>query len=759
MSSSPPSPSSRRSLRAVVVLLVLLVPAVLAASGAAARSVLDPVLVGGPEGTVRMVLRVPDGATGPAAAVSASVDGVPQPAVVEPLLSDGLAVAYVVDASADGAAVLPSALAGAADLALAAPAGARHALVTDAAPPVVVVPWPTGAADTVDRLGDVRSGGARDTAAALDAAVAQLPAEPAGPRLVVLYTSAPDAGGEPAAAVAERLRAVGAVLAVVATPDGTAVPPFWADVAAATGGTAVAAPPGGGLAPTEQVVSAMTATRLLSTPAPARLPATVVVRVGSSTTEVVVPGTAPDGPRLGVLIAVVAVVALVLVEVVLRRRRKARAALEPAHRSVWSVPPLPEGLLDRDALSVQVQDALGNGRPVWLRAQDDRAGLGTTTALLAYAHRHRDRYDVVWWIPALDPELVPDRLAEFAVALGPATADDPADAATTALLTALGHRGRWLLLFDDAADPDRLGPYLPQGLGDVLIASDDAAWGEVAAQVTVPAFARSESVALLRSGRPDVRPATADGIASTLDDLPLAVAAAAALLVDDDADAVHAHLADAAAARPESERAAVALEVALDRLAGDDPLATALLTLAAWLGPTPVPLSLVTGSRDVLPPPLHSAAGGAGALRDRAGVLGRRGLARATSDDLLVHPVTAALVRGRTGQDHAGSGGWAAIAVRMVRAALPDDPATRADDPAWRMLLPHLLAVTDPARPLDVVAADVSLLLARAGEQLTARGRPDAGRVLLEDARRLAGDAGTGSAAAPSPGNGRPAGS
>ena len=67
--------------------------------------------------------------------------------------------------------------------------------------------------------------------------------------------------------------------------------------------------------------------------------------------------------------------------------------------------------------------------------------------------------------------------------------------------------------------------------------------------------------------------------------------------------------------------------VALDRLADDDPVASALLTLAAWLGTAPVPLTLLTGNPQVLPEPLRAAAGTPG-LADHAAVLDRRGLAR-----------------------------------------------------------------------------------------------------------------------------------
>ena len=56
---------------------------------------------------------------------------------------------------------------------------------------------------------------------------------PAGRKLTVVYTSAPDAGGRSASAVAEQFRAAGVILVVAATADADR---FWTTAAEATGG-------------------------------------------------------------------------------------------------------------------------------------------------------------------------------------------------------------------------------------------------------------------------------------------------------------------------------------------------------------------------------------------------------------------------------------------------------------------------------------------------------------------------------------------
>ncbi|MFB9202761.1 FxSxx-COOH system tetratricopeptide repeat protein [Nonomuraea spiralis] len=164
-------------------------------------------------------------------------------------------------------------------------------------------------------------------------------------------------------------------------------------------------------------------------------------------------------------------------------------------------------------------------------------GVGKTQLAVEYTWKYRGFYDLVWWVPADQPMLVPSTLAALTNELKlPSAGSAGIEEAAASVRDAL-QRGdpidRWLLVFDNADEPEEIKDFIPQGgPGHVLITSRNSRWSGVADTVPVDVFSTAESVAFLRKRlERNVAQQEAERLAGELGDLPLALEQAAALQV------------------------------------------------------------------------------------------------------------------------------------------------------------------------------------------------------------------------------------
>ena len=188
----------------------------------------------------------------------------------------------------------------------------------------------------------------------------------------------------------------------------------------------------------------------------------------------------------------------------------------------------------RAGLMNQVTAVVPTPEPIVPRTLHGYGGVGKTLMAVEYAHRFREEYDLVWWIMADQPGLVRSALAHLAPHLNlPGPAVTGVEDAANGVLEAL-RRGdpysRWLLVFDNADEPEELNDVIPQGPGHVLITTRNHRWGGVAETVPVNVFSERESVEFLTRRIPrGITTAEAAELAEALGHLPLALEQAGAL--------------------------------------------------------------------------------------------------------------------------------------------------------------------------------------------------------------------------------------
>ncbi|MFD1145508.1 FxSxx-COOH system tetratricopeptide repeat protein, partial [Saccharothrix hoggarensis] len=413
---------------------------------------------------------------------------------------------------------------------------------------------------------------------------------------------------------------------------------------------------------------------------------------------------------------------------------------------VWNVPARNPNFTGRGGALARLRQAMRSPGALTVHSLRGLGGVGKSQLVIEYVHRFAADFDLVWWIPAQQPALIPDHLAGLGAALG---LDADADPETTAagVLAELRGRRRWLLVFDNAEDAADLRPYMPSGDGRVLVTTRRQGFRSLGPVLDVDVLDRAESVALLRRRVPGVTDDTAGALAEWLGDLPLALEQASAYLEATDLP-VAAYL-DLLRTRTaemfgrgrvagREETLATLWDLSLTALDGQDRAAVQLLDLLAWMAPEPVPLDLFTAHPQALPAPLAEAAADPYGFAETVGTLVGWFLARRSDDEVTIaHRLLQHSLRARTAPTASTQDSMspASVVQELLAADLPGEIVTAPENwPRWRALLPHVLAVYENTTTIPSTTGHTVWLLDRAATYLQTHGAPSQALSLFERA-------------------------
>jgi hypothetical protein len=381
---------------------------------------------------------------------------------------------------------------------------------------------------------------------------------------------------------------------------------------------------------------------------------------------------------------------------------------------IWvDVPPRNKNFTGRDDVLEQLRNRTAASDPAVLlskeslpRALQGLGGVGKTAVATEYAHRYANDYDLVCWIRADQTPLVRSALAGLATELG---LDPPSasgiDLTTSGVLDAL-RRGephsRWLLIFDNADEPEELLPFIPSGgPGDVLITSRNNDWNAIVETTALDVFERPESIQFLLKRVPrSLAAADADVLAEALGDLPLALVQAGAV-ISEGGMAVSEYLRqlDERITRilgrgssheyPTSMTAA--WQISVVKLKQQLPAALELLRCCAFFGPEAIPIDIFklgteetrTGVGALIADPID--------LSTAISTLGRYALVRMDGSSvgsyITVHRLVQALLRDELDRDEQND--YRQDAHAILAAGAPGNPVDERTWPQYRDLVAH----------------------------------------------------------------------
>jgi tetratricopeptide (TPR) repeat protein len=413
--------------------------------------------------------------------------------------------------------------------------------------------------------------------------------------------------------------------------------------------------------------------------------------------------------------------------------------------AIWNLPPRNRVFTDRLPVLSRIQRELlaePNAGELQACALHGMGGVGKTQTVIEFAHRFRSHYTIIWWIRAEQQVSITDHLMRLARELHINQTTEQ-DQILTALWQELKERDRWLLIYDNAPDPEALESlWPPYGSGDVIVTSRHTAWAHLCGDsVGVRPFTRTAAVTFLQkrihmAGQKEA----ARKVAEKLGFFPLALAQAAAYV-----EKTHTSLRAYSELLPADQQAilttvkpdsypdtlASTWKPSINAASTQQPHARDLLGLFAYLAPDDIPRNLIPEHAAALHGPLATAAANQVSYDQMLEALINFSLVDAEDERIGMHRLVQLMVRADL--DSVERVSSHCEAVRVLAAAFPADPTDIRTWPVCGRLLSHVAWTTQECQELlSRVGSELGALLQHAGRYLHVRGDYIEARRLLE---------------------------
>jgi tetratricopeptide (TPR) repeat protein len=384
-------------------------------------------------------------------------------------------------------------------------------------------------------------------------------------------------------------------------------------------------------------------------------------------------------------------------------------------------------------------------------------GVGKTQLAVEYAYRYAREYDIVWFVHSESSSVLASDLAQLAMALQlPERDERDQNQVVQAVRRELSQRNRWLIIFDNAEEPNDWSPFhLPQ-TGHVLITSRNPNWGARAHPLDVQVLPRAQAVEFLLK-RIGLSPLSETGdnssrseaewrgrgggeLADALGCLPLALEQAGAYIeangktIAEYLKLYRAHERDLLAHKPATDypaSVATTWQISFDAIAQQSAASVALLNLLAFFAPDAIPRELLQTKK--VCETLQVSWDDDFEFDKAVQPLRRYSLVRAGNGLFDVHRLVQTMVRDR--MDDATRKTFAEAALKCVNDACPAYENSIME--VWGIyarLLEHARATTNETERLSIAPNETARLMNQVGLYLQYRAELGEAKTLFERA-------------------------
>lgn len=418
--------------------------------------------------------------------------------------------------------------------------------------------------------------------------------------------------------------------------------------------------------------------------------------------------------------------------------------------AIWNIPyPRNPFFLGRESELAQIRQRLQAGQAIALyqpQAISGLGGIGKTQLALAYAYRHHQDYQMVWWVQAESTETLSSSYIALAERLRlPECEVREPNVVVQAIKAWLQTHRDWLLILDNADELALLSDFLPPTpSGHLLLTTRATATGRLAQRLEIDTLLPEDgTLFLLRRAAllaPDAelsqvsqeKQKQALQISQELGGLPLALDQAGAYLEETGIDLTsywqvyqqhRTNLLQRRGGLVNDHPASVATtwSLSFQKVKEKNPAAADLLRLCTYLVPHTIPEEVLTTGASLLGPVLAPVAADTFLLNQAIETLRVYSLLKRDPEKkiLLVHRLVQAVLQDTLEESEKHT--WAERTMFAVNVAFP--PATGSTWPQCERLLPHALQVAQYIERYRFISEEAGHLLYKIAHYLLIRAR------------------------------------